>query len=278
MNRYLTIRTVDAELAAVLHYPDELSGAGVSDRGKYPVVVICHGFAGNSNGTDRLFVEAARELSAGGYYVLRFDYGGCGESTGDYGSGGMDRIIEETRRAIDYVASIDHIDPSRITLLGHSLGGAAAVLTAVRDSRIKSLILWSPVAHPLLDIVRIVGERKVQELTRGGKRFVDHLHYELKPEFFDSLGRYHPLQELAAFKGDVFIAHGTGDRDIPVDYAFLYQKMFWTRKSGVCDKEIIMNADHSFSSAAARRQVIGETVGWLRYNRQCQENWSHWTI
>ena len=49
-----------------------------------PVVIICHGFIGSKVGQHRIFVKTARELCRAGFAVLRFDYSGCGESTGEY--------------------------------------------------------------------------------------------------------------------------------------------------------------------------------------------------
>src|SRR5690348_11706652 len=148
MEHHITIHSEEAELAATLHYPTADHKLQQPGCERWPIIIICHGFIGSRIGVDRLFVKAARELSSKGFLVLRFDYGGCGESTGDYGNGGLDVMIEQTRSVIDYGLSIDCVDLSRVILLGHSLGGAAALLTAARDHRVKTLVMWSAVAYP----------------------------------------------------------------------------------------------------------------------------------
>ncbi|MCQ6561971.1 alpha/beta hydrolase family protein [Paenibacillus mendelii] len=274
MNHPITIKSGDVQLSGVLQYPE----SDKVERGtkKYPIVVICHGFVGNRIGTDRLFVEAAEQLTNSGYLVLRFDYGGCGESTGDYGSGGLDKLIEQTRTVLDYTAGLDLVDPDRIILLGHSLGGAVAVLTAARDSRVKSLVLWAPVAHPYMDIRNIIGKQAVEEIEKTGKS--DYLHYELTQHFTNSLAEYQPLTELRSYNGDVLIVHGTADTVVPVDYCFLYQKTFWLRKEGCCDKEVIMQADHTFSSKSTRDQAFDVTLRWIDSLGKRRSDWSYWTI
>ncbi|HUC90799.1 MAG TPA: alpha/beta fold hydrolase [Paenibacillus sp.] len=271
MEKALTLRHAELELAATLHYPKRTDGAA-----KSPAVIICHGFVGSRIGVDRLFVKTARALADAGYYVLRFDYGGCGESTGDYGSLGLDSMIDQTRTALDYVHDMDSVDARRVTLLGHSLGGATALLTAVRDKRVKHLVLWSAVGYPFNDIVRIVGRKGYDEAVQKGS--TDYAGYSLQPAFFESLSEHQPFQTAVRFGGDVLLLHGTSDDVIPADYSFLLQKVLWTRSEGICDKEIIFQADHTYSTRRHQEEAIRHTVDWLALQEKRQQEWHHWSI
>ncbi|GGG78540.1 alpha/beta hydrolase [Paenibacillus radicis (ex Gao et al. 2016)] len=273
MEKQLILRHDGLELAATLHYPKD--GAG-KENAKKQAIIISHGFVGSRVGVDRLFVKTARALAAEGSYVLRFDYGGCGESNGDYGALGFESMIDQTRTAIDYISSMDCVDPQRIVLLGHSLGGAIALMTAVRDRRVKRLILWSPVAYPFNDIVRIVGRAGYDEAVQQGD--TDYSGFTLQPVFFDSLLQHQPFQAATKFGGEVLLVHGTSDELIPVDYSFLYQKVFWTRSEGLCDKEIIFQANHTYSNRKHQEEAIRVSSNWLAgLDRQHQE-WHHWSI
>ncbi|MET3548238.1 pimeloyl-ACP methyl ester carboxylesterase [Paenibacillus favisporus] len=276
MERNITIRHEQEELAASLHYPVKQEGKEGRSKDRVPLVIICHGFVGSRIGVDRLFVKTARELAREGYMVLRFDYAGCGESSGSYGMEGLESMIAQTRTVLDYGMSCVDVDPTRVTLIGHSLGGVVAILTAVRDRRVKSLVLWSSVGYPLSDILKITGRDVYDTAVKSG--YSDYLGYDFTPGFFDSLGQYQPLQEAVKFGGDVLIIHGTSDDTIPVDYAFLYQKVFWMRNEGRCDKEIIFQADHTYSSGPHRRQVIHCTKEWLNDQEAVQQEWQHWMI
>ena len=173
----ITIQSNQVELSATLHLPQHRS-AGI----KFPLVIICHGFVGNRIGVNRLFVKASRQFASHGLAVLRFDYEGCGESFGEYGSYGLERFIQQTKDVIDYVKGIHQVDQQQIFLLGHSLGGAIAALTASNDQRIKGLIMWAAVGHPFHDIVKIVGHEKYQMSL--SHPYVDYEGFRINETFF----------------------------------------------------------------------------------------------
>lgn len=273
MERTITLQHQSIPLAASIHYP-KLQDKD-ADR-KLPLVVILHGFVGSRVGVDRLFVLAAREFAERGSIVIRFDFAGCGESGGEYGENGIDSMIAQTRTVLDYGLGLDCVDPLRVTLVGHSLGGAVALLTAAADRRVKSLALWSPVGHPWSDITRIVGREVYDRAISKGR--ADYLGYTLTPAFFDSLQLHQPFQQAVKFQGDVFLAHGTSDDTIPADYTFLLEKTFWLRGEGRVDKNILFQADHTYSKGEHKAELFRATADWLNAYEERQRDWHHWSI
>lgn len=261
MERTFQIPSGDISLTATLHQPDAPVGkSGV----KYPLVIICHGFIGSRIGVNRLFVKAAREIASHGWAVLRFDYGGCGESEGDYGAGGLDVLLSQTRDVIDAAVQLEQVDTERIFLLGHSLGGAVSMIAASLDKRVQSLVLWAAVARPYDDIVRIVGEQHYQEALLFGR--TDHCGYALQDRFFQSLNGTLPLRQAKQFEGDILLLHGNRDEVIPLDAMFHYERELRLRRRGRCETEIVVGGDHTFSSEEGYNRLIASTVSWL--NRQ----------
>ncbi len=271
MEQTIAIQSGHAELTASFHLP-----TSHQEGDTHPLVIICHGFVGSRIGVNRLFVKAARLFAAQGFAVLRFDYEGCGESTGEYGSYGMERFIAQTQDVIDFAATMPQVDHEQIFLLGHSLGGAVAALTASRDTRIQKLALWAAVGHPFHDIVAIVGHDRYEASLATA--FIDYEGFALTKTFFNSLKEYHPLERIQEFAGDVFIAHGTHDEVIPVDYCSLYQHALKRGKSANCQKELIVGGDHTFSSLDGSNQLFTSTLHWLKKQTRAQRIWNHEAI
>lgn len=265
MEQHVQIQSSHVQLAATLHLP-----VNQQQEGKYPLVIICHGFVGNRIGVNRLFVKAAREFSSHGLAVLRFDYEGCGESPGEYGSYEFGRFIQQTKDVIDYGTNIPGVDKDHIILLGHSLGGAVAALTASEDKRIKKLMMWAAVGHPFHDIVQIIGQSEYDRTKIVP--YIDHEGYGLTNHFLSSLQRYSPLEQCKTFHGDVFLAHGTNDEVIPSDYCALYQHAFKRGSSKSVVKEWIPGADHTFSSLAGSEALYMHSLQWLLKNTYTKAN------
>ena len=108
--------------------------------GPHPLVVLLHGFPGNERNLD-----LAQDIRRAGWDVLYFDYRGSWGSSGDFS---FSHAIEDTSAAVSYmrspaVAKILRLDPARIVLIGHSMGGFMAVQDAAADGKVLGMVLIS---------------------------------------------------------------------------------------------------------------------------------------
>ena len=252
MRNHLNLPWNKINLSVSVDYPPSYFS---DKKAIFPVVIICHGFIGSKVGVNRLFVKTCDALTEVGYVVIRFDYAGCGESEGDYGSNTFDCFIEQTRAVLRFAKTLRRVDPHSITLIGHSLGGAVATLSSLKEPDVKRLILWSAVGNPSKDIREII--------QKSGKNLHEYEGYFLSDAFITSLGNYQPIELCPFFSGDVLIIHGEDDEDIHVQYATEYANAFTTRTNGICQLHTIQHANHTYSSTTTFHQLITITQNWL---------------
>jgi uncharacterized protein len=86
-------------------------------------------------------LDPAKRLYDQGFSVLLIDYRGYGQSSGPFPS--EKRIYEDTEAAWNYLTTTRQIQPAKIVLYGHSLGGAIAIDLAKRHPDAGSLIVQS---------------------------------------------------------------------------------------------------------------------------------------
>ncbi|WP_246090933.1 alpha/beta hydrolase family protein [Nonomuraea deserti] len=116
-------------LLGVLHLP--------AGPGPHPIVVLLHGFPGNERNFD-----LAQALRRAGYAALVFHYRGSWGVGGSYSWGNVLEDAARVTRAVreDAVAAAHRLDPGRLALVGHSLGGFAALMTAAADPAVRAVV------------------------------------------------------------------------------------------------------------------------------------------
>jgi uncharacterized protein len=105
-----------------------------SGAGPHPAVLVLHGNPGNERNLD-----LAQAIRRAGYTAFFFDY------RGNWGSGGSfsrAHALEDVRAALAWVrsgatAKQFRIDSSRVVLVGHSMGGWLALMTAAADPSVR---------------------------------------------------------------------------------------------------------------------------------------------
>ena len=136
-------------LFGVVHDPEAES--------KNSGIVFCHPFAEEKLWAHRVFVNFARLLAHRGYYVLRFDYMGHGDSEGDFSDSSVQTRLADIHSAIAWLKGNRPVDRG-IGLLGLRFGATLACLASEEEkSQLSSLVLWEPVT---------VGTRYMKEMLR----------------------------------------------------------------------------------------------------------------
>lgn len=119
----------------VVHIPSggvEINGVVyvAAGAGPHPTVILCHGLPGNEKNLD-----LAQAMRRAGWTVVTFNYRGSWGSPGDYRFAGN---LEDANAVLAFArdpanAAKLRIDPKRLVIIGHSMGGWVAALTAAHD-------------------------------------------------------------------------------------------------------------------------------------------------
>ena len=90
----------------------------------------------------------ATPLADAGYYVLRYDKRGVGQSGGRAETATLQDFAEDVRAVVSFLRKRKDVDPDRIVLFGHSEGGLVALLAASRDEDLAGVVLAAAPSGP----------------------------------------------------------------------------------------------------------------------------------
>ena len=108
--------------------------------GPHPTVLMLHGFPGNEQNLD-----LAQAIRRAGFDVLTFHYRGAWGSPGVFS---FAHAIEDSDAALTFlrdpaVAAKYGVDPRRVFVVGHSMGGFMAASVAAHDPTVAGLVMIS---------------------------------------------------------------------------------------------------------------------------------------
>lgn len=237
---------------------DRLNGHAylANGEGPHPTVVLLHGFPGNERNLD-----LAQDLRSNGFNVLFFHYRGAWGSEGTYS---FTHVIEDVAAATDYLranAETYRTDPNKLILIGHSMGGFAALEAAARDDRIACVAGIAPAnMGPLADapaeraagfaayadtmqmLSGLTGENAIAEIRANREAFDTRL---LAPKLSGK---------------SVLLIGGDKDTSVPADTMINPLIAAYEAEQGIDLTAKILSGDHSFSWS--RQELIGEIVDW----------------
>jgi pimeloyl-ACP methyl ester carboxylesterase len=218
--------------------------AWVRLNGDGPTIVFLPGFRSDMTGDK---ATALASFCAGrGMAMLRFDYSGHGASGGDF----LDGTIGAW--AADALAAIDALTSGPLILVGSSMGGWIALLTAIaRPDRVTALVgiaaapdftqrlMWDSMAP---------SERAV--LERDGVLYVPSQYGEPTPitrALIEDGANHLVLTGPMPIRCPIRLLHGQNDPDVPWELALRIAEQVETPDARVI---LVKDGDHRLSRAA----------------------------
>ncbi len=234
-----------------------------SGKGPHPTAIMLHGYPGNEKNLD-----VAQALRKAGWNALFFHYRGAWGSEGEFSFSGAEQDVQVV---IDYAQQSEtakrlRINPDKLSLVGHSMGGHMAVAGILDNQSIKCAVahdganmgaggtglfsdeqstqLWSDYSDTLFMLNGWSGKKAVAEISQRGTQL-------------DLVGRAKGINQRAVH----LIAADTDV--IPIDTHIKPLHEALSQHSSKASYELI-DDDHSFSNS--REQLINSTLNFLDNN------------
>lgn len=197
----------------------------------------------------------ARALSRRRIAVLRFDFTGLGESEGEFAASTFSSDVADLVAAADFL--LQHFQAPQI-LIGHSLGGAAALLAAPQIPSVAAVATIAAPAHPS-HAAKLFGSAR-EEIERQGEATVELAGrpFTIRKSFLDDLEAQKPEQTLGKLKAALLILHSPRDTVVGIDQAALLYQAAKHPKSFIS----LDPADHLLSRTLDSRYAGEMIAAW----------------
>jgi uncharacterized protein len=230
-----------------------------------PLLVVNYGLNGDRVDNHRLAVLLARRANLAGISVVRYDYAGCGVSSGEFPETSISSKVEDARAVLNFIKGCQE-GPSRIFLLGYSDGVRIVHQLVASMSGINGFVLWNPVVKSMTRTFRSSQKRAVLEPTT-------------RKLLFPLFGVYMGLNYLREANGDLdvhaLLGHrvpktiffGTGDV-----HTLTFQQDLKPLLPEYPDVEVqeINGANHLFNRTEWSESLVERTVGWILRTCECE--------
>jgi uncharacterized OsmC-like protein/alpha/beta superfamily hydrolase len=198
----------------------------------------------------------AERLSVHGIAVLRFDFTGLGSSEGEFANTHFSSNVD------DLVAAADHLRKTRAApalLIGHSLGGAAALAAAHRIEETRAVVTIAAPSDPahvtglFKEHVDTIKEQGEVDVLLAGRPF------RIRREFLDDVAEQMLMDRIAGLRKALLIFHSPTDETVGIDNASQIFTAAKHPKSFVS----LSGADHLLSKKSDAIYVANVIAAWV---------------
>jgi uncharacterized protein len=246
-----------------------------------PVVVVCHGFKGFKNWG--FFPYLGEQLATGGMLSVGFNFTGSGIGADLENFTELDRFAADTTtQQLDDLGQVldaleqgeigaGRADLRRIAVLGHSRGGAVAVLRASSDRRIRAVVTWAGVST----LQRWPESEARAWRARGYTEFLNTRTGQtmrVNVSYLDDLAahgeRYDVSRAVSELEVPLLVVHGGGDTSVPAREA---RTLHAAARPGRAELLVLPETGHTFGAEhpwrgtnPALERAVQHTAAWLQ--------------
>ena len=191
-------------LAAILELP-EIDGGG------FAVFAHCFTCSKDSLAAARI----SRALAERGVGVLRLDFTGLGDSEGRFADSNFSTNLADLHAAAEFLRA--EYGPLRL-LIGHSLGGAAALAVAGAIEGLRAVVSIAAPSEPA-HVGRLI-EQRHPEIVHEGEAMVNlgGRAFCIKRQFIEDLLRHDLLADVRAMRRALLLLHSPSDTIVGIEH------------------------------------------------------------
>ena len=223
------------------------------DQKPHNFVIFAHCFTCTKNLT--AVKNVGRALTNAGCGVLRFDFTGLGESEGDFENTNFSGNVDDLIEAANFLEE-NYQAPTLI--IGHSLGGAAAIFAASKLESIKAVAVINSPSDPS-HVMHLLKDSE-QEITKNGKARVNlgGVDFTIKKQFLDDLENNTLKDVVSDLRKALLILHSPQDNTVGIKNAEKIYIAAHHPKSFVS----LDGVDHLLSKKEDSKYVGEVIAGW----------------
>lgn len=226
-----------------------------STKGNFPVVFILHGFTGYKE--ENNLVDIAQRLKKIGIASVRFTTSGFGDSGGnlkqDYR---FSNYISDLDSIYQYILGQSFIDPLKVGVCGHSMGGKLSILFSAKHPEIKALCF---ISAPLFFLSTEYGTLKEEWKTIGYFEKIssrDQKVIRIPYAYLDDVDKYDVLEAARKVLIPTLAIAGATDKTV-----------FWQDTKRISDEIkgkhnfiLLDNVDHFYKRKPELLPIVHEPI------------------
>lgn len=232
-------------LSGLLELPEEFI--------KY-YAIFAHCFTCSKDGMAATYIS--RTLVENGIAVLRFDFTGLGNSSGDFSNTNFSSNLDDLFAAADFLQQ-QYAAPQ--LLIGHSLGGSAVLAVARHIESVRAVVTINApttaehVKHLFVDTHNEILNNQSAKISLGGRTFTIH------KQFIDDLNRHNSLDHIKQLEKALLIFHSPVDQVVSIDEAARIYTAARHPKSFIS----LDQADHLLSNKSDADYIASIVSVWI---------------
>ena len=222
--RYIaSYKSENLKIFGLLTVPD-----GAPPKGGFPAIIFNHGFIPPAQYvTTQRYVAYQDGFAKSGYVTFKSDYRGHGNSEGTpSGAYGSNAYTIDVLNATTSVEKLSYVNPNKIGMWGHSMGGFLTLRALVVRPEIKASVIWGGVVASYPDMLTKWTRKTpypTDQKTWRGTFTALYGTPEQNPTFWNSISATSYLSNIT---GPMQLDYGGADEEVPPDFSkTLYAQM-----------------------------------------------------